>query len=78
MLDRCPHTSDGRLPRDEMSACEFCEGTAYCLGEIDQCPPDLEPDPPEDCDNCIPGSDGDCATCPHGTEDDDSTRRSQP
>jgi hypothetical protein len=42
-LKRCPHTSDGRLPRDEMADCEFCEGTAYCLGEIDTCPPELEP-----------------------------------
>jgi len=43
-LERCPATPDGRLPPDEISACEFCGGTAYCAGEAGAAyPPGLEP-----------------------------------
>lgn len=48
-LKRCPHTPDGRLPLEEMAACEFCQGTHPCNDFRVPIPPDLEPGPDVTC-----------------------------
>lgn len=50
MIFTCPETKSGRLPPDEISACEFCsDPTPYCLDYRVVTPPEAEPLPEITC-----------------------------